>query len=378
MHAKTPILFVINSIAYGGAERALLNILSVRHRYPQYQIHLALLDNEEIVRPLPEDIIIHVLNGERGFGKSLLQLYQLHQQIKPKVCISFLVRANVCNAIINRFSPTSEAIICERMHLSSHLDGKYSGFKRKLYKQLPALTYRFASKALGVSTGVTEDLVGNFNVRREKAGTVFNPYDIDFIQQQAKRAAPENLPKEYVISAGRLSKGKNVFNLIDAFIASKETAPLVILGTGEQEEEIKAYIAGQQLQKRVILAGYSHNPFAIIRRAKYYVSFSLNEGFPNAMVEAMILKRPIIMSNCPSGPAEILAKNSRFTSAEFAPVKYGILVPMHSNEQMTAAINFMQNAQERKRYSDAAYQRSQDFALTKIASEYWQQIAQFT
>ena len=92
------ILFVINSIGYGGAERALVNLL----RYPpdsSTKIHLLLLDDEPLARELPEHITVHFRNSKKKLLASIINVLRVQQTVRPDVSVSFLVRANVSNIV---------------------------------------------------------------------------------------------------------------------------------------------------------------------------------------------------------------------------------------------------------------------------------------
>ncbi|RDV28169.1 glycosyltransferase [Alteromonas aestuariivivens] len=369
--ARPRVLFIINSIGYGGAERALVNILSEPHYAERYDIHVVLLDAEPRVRSLPAHVQVHELNSQRRLVRSILNLRHLVMRLQPQICVSFLVRANVCNVLLSKWCGSFPAIICERMHLDSHLDSQFEGTKRKAAKWLPRKLYHHAACVLGVSTGVTWDLVTNFNVPQAKARTIFNPYNFDFIKQQAALPCETNLPDRFIVSVGRLTKSKNFHCLIDAYLASEETAALVILGTGELENELKDYIGQLGVEHRIHMLGYASNPFAVVGRAEYFVSASRNEGFPNAMLEAMVLGRPILMSDCPSGPAEILQEDVSFKATRLTEGRYGLLVPMDDRRELTRGINLLQNLGVRQRYSRLAQQRSLDFELSRVAGQYW-------
>ena len=81
-----------------------------------------------------------------------------------------------------------------------------------------------------------------------------------------------SLPSSFIISVGRLTEAKNFKQLINAYLSSRETSPLCILGEGEQKEELSRFIADKGAEGRVLLLGYAKNPFSVIAKAKYYIS----------------------------------------------------------------------------------------------------------
>ena len=81
---------------------------------------------------------------------------------------------------------------------------------------------------------------------------------------------------------------------------------LRILGTGPLETDLQSYIARQGLEQHVTLAGFRANPLPYFRQADLFCLSSLYEGMPNALVEAMLCRVPVLATDCPSGPREIL------------------------------------------------------------------------
>tara|TARA_Y100000296_G_scaffold23456_1_gene27773 strand:+ start:1471 stop:2601 length:1131 start_codon:yes stop_codon:yes gene_type:complete len=369
---KRKIVFLINSIKFGGAERALANLLSKPEFFEELDVSILLLDDEPLEREMPPHIELVKLDSRGSLLKSVINLRDYIKRNSPDLVVSFLVRSNVANAFLRCFSNTPKAVLCERMHLSSHLDNQFSGIKRFLSSLPPKFAYRFADAVVGVSTGVTNNLVTNFSVPREKAFTIFNPYNIEEISIKAQAPSEINIPPEFIISTGRLTPAKNFKHLIEAYLASDELAPLCILGEGEQKQELLDFIQERDASGRVLLLGYAKNPFPVLAKAKYYISASTNEGFPNALVEAMAVGLPAIMTNCPSGPAEILEENEAFHSETKHLGKHGILVPLDKISELTGAINCLQNNKLKEVYSVKSLRRASNFHIDIIAHEYWQ------
>ncbi|WP_303911036.1 glycosyltransferase [Thalassolituus maritimus] len=367
------IVFLINSILYGGAERALCNILRSAEQYSDLIVEVVILDDLPFRRSLPEGVSYKVLNSRESLARSVFEWRRYASAARPDIVVSFLIRSNVCNALFSGVY-SYRSVICERMHMSSHLRLNHSGLKLYVASVIPKVVYPLADTVLGVSDGVTKDLVENFGVSLRRADTVYNPYPIEDIETSALELTNEGAPsKEYIVSVGRLSKSKNVKTLLDAFLLSGESADLVVLGEGECRSELESYIDAIGLSGRVHLLGNIANPFPIVKGAKYFVSASLNEGFPNAMVEAMCLGKPIVMSNCQSGPLEILNDNQDLEPSENGcwPVKFGVLCEPGSAEALSEGMNIMQDAEQRQFYGSVARVRAGDFSLEKVNSQYW-------
>ncbi|MEO7240637.1 MAG: glycosyltransferase [Sphingomicrobium sp.] len=368
---KKKIVFVINSLGYGGAERVLGNLLNAAgERRERVDLHLVLLDRVPRVRAMPDFVVEHVLDGRGSLGRSMIQLHRLLLHLEPDLVVSFLVRANVASALAGR-KLRCPIIVGERMHLSSHLAGRYRGLKLRLTRLLPRLAYRSASVVLGVSTGVTQDLVDKFAVPAARARTIFNPYDFTAIREAGAHPPEVELPRQFIVGVGRLERAKNFDLLIRAFAKARLPHSLVILGEGTERASLQRTVDELGIAHRVILPGYVMNPFAIVARADFYVSSSRNEGFPNAMVEAMALGIPVVATDCRSGPAEVLAGIAKLDCAGMTEVDHGILVAEDSEAAFTQALERMAEPGTRAHYSAQARERAAEFSIDRIAAEYW-------
>jgi len=372
------IVFVINSVGRGGAEPSLFRIIEhlIAQRYPA-EIHLVLLDRLEEARPTPKGVFKHVLNSEGSLIRSLRELNRILTQIKPQLVVSFLIRANICNALLSKFF-YHRTVICERMHLSSHLQINYFGARLLFSKLIVRISYPIADQVIGVSNGVTLDLIDSFGVKQENALTLVNSYDLDRIRMTSTEEPEIPLPRDFIISVGRLVRNKNYSQLITAFADQSCNEHLIILGEGEERAALQELIETLNLADRVTMAGHIKNPAPIVRRAKYFISSSLNEGFPNAMVEAMILGVPIVASNCPSGPAEILEDNAATQVRGAMKAKYGVLLETGSVTAIREGMAIMSDDDERLRYAAAATQRAMDFGGLKILEIYEQMFRKIT
>ena len=133
-HKKPVIVFIINSLGLGGAERALSNILQATPKREEFDIHVVLLDTEKENRVMPDFVTVHRLDSRRSLLRSIYLLSRTLAALKPNLCVSLLVRSNVANVIVNRLFNRRPAIICERMHLSSHLALQFNGLKLTISK----------------------------------------------------------------------------------------------------------------------------------------------------------------------------------------------------------------------------------------------------
>jgi len=132
-----------------------------------------------------------------------------------------------------------------------------------------------------------------------------------------------------ILGAGRLTPQKDFVTLIRAFarVRAQHPARLVILGDGKQRGEILGLAHRLGIAADLDLPGFVDNPFAWMSRSAVFVLSSVWEGFPGVLIEAMTCGCPVVSTDCPSGPVEIVDGG-----------RYGRLVPVGDDEAMAAAI----------------------------------------
>jgi N-acetylgalactosamine-N,N'-diacetylbacillosaminyl-diphospho-undecaprenol 4-alpha-N-acetylgalactosaminyltransferase len=365
------IVFIINSLTAGGAEGAVVNLLAYMKDYLSgFDTHLVLLDTEEERQVVPTWVHKHVLDAGHGLVSSAVRLTCLLRELAPAVTLSFLTRANCANVILAKYLGYP-CIISERIHTNSHFG---AGPMAAINKGIVRLTYRLADQVLAVSEGVKKDLIANFGISAEKVRVVHNPIDTDRIRNQGLETPDIILPRPYILGIGRLVPNKNFRLLIEAYRASGVSENLVILGEGCERAELEMLIARLGMEGRVLLAGYVHNPYPIIKRARLFVSSSNAEGFPNALIEAMALGCPVVATDCDTGPLDILAGPMNARCREVTLARYGILVPTNSTTCLANAIHMACRTDIGMMYSQRGKKRASAFGVHSSVEQYWSAI----
>jgi len=203
---------------------------------------------------------------------------------------------------------------------------------------LPAVcrAYSWADAIVAVSQGVAEDLSRCAGIARERIVTIYNPVVRAEILEKARAplAAPWFATGEppVVLGAGRLVPQKDFATLLRAFARVRATRParLVILGsakTAEARRTLEALAERLGVAEDVAFPGFVENPFAYMARASVFALSSAWEGLPAVLIQAMACGCPVVSTDCPSGPAEILEGGA-----------YGPLVPIGDDERLARAI----------------------------------------
>lgn len=194
-------------------------------------------------------------------------------------------------------------------------------------------SYRFADSIVGVSKGVAERLLSVPGVRPERVHVIYNPcWTPDIVTHAAEAADHPWLGESgppVILSAGRLEDQKDFATLIRAFARLRQgrEARLIILGEGSLRGALEAQARQLGIEDSISLPGFVRNPFSFMSRAAVFVLSSRYEGFGNVLVEAMACGTPVVSTDCPSGPSEILEDG-----------RFGPLVPAGDFAALAAAI----------------------------------------
>lgn len=193
--------------------------------------------------------------------------------------------------------------------------------------------YRRADLVVANSEGVAEDVARITGIDRRQIPVVRNPVVTPDLERLA--AAPVDHPwlqggcVPVLLGAGGLRRQKDFATLVRAFAEVRAVRPsrLVILGRGRLAESLRALARTLGVEQDLALPGFVENPYPWLRRASVFVLSSRWEGSPNVLTEALALGTPVVATDCPSGPREVLQGG-----------RVGALVPVADPPAMARAI----------------------------------------
>ena len=308
------ILIIVNSLAMGGAERISLEVAQLLYE-AGCEIDFVILESATKSYPTNQyKFNIHVLPRiPRPLGYIYpLKALQVKNYLKSEKKSFDLVISNLFMAdYVSKYLRLGNTYHCIHNSLSQSLklnDGEsinltwakryliYKFFARKVYQD---------SNIITVSQGVKDDFLKlGFQPRNIK--TIYNPMDCNRVNNLAMQKSDVN--GSYIIHVGRFDRQKRHDILIKAYAESKIQDMLVLVGDNDNQigKDARRLVSDLGLERRVIFYGLAPDPYPLIKNARALILTSDFEGLPTVMLEALALETPVISTDCPSGPKEIL------------------------------------------------------------------------
>ena len=324
----------MHTLYNGGVERVMFNLIQgFLDRGIRVDLVLDFLDYSPFESLLPVGARV-VRLGASSTLQRLPKLVGYLRREKPDAVLSATHFANetACVAKVLAGSKT-RLVLTEHTNLSADIVDSMGKIRPRLLPITTRWLYPLADEVIAVSDGVAEDMCRVSGLARERVTTVYNPIDFKNLAAMAKEPLDQPWFGEgeppVILAIGRLEVQKNFPNLLRAFalVKAKRAAKLIILGEGSLRNSLTALVKEMGLEGDVSLPGFVGNPAGYMAKAAVFAMSSSWEGMPVALIEALALGTPVVSTNCPSGPAEILDGG-----------KYGELVPMDDSEALAGAI----------------------------------------
>jgi len=361
-------LFVINSLEGGGAEKVFATLMSLieEDKCKKYNFDVVVLDELPEVYSLPESITIHRLGNGLGKIGQFIKFLMIVKKVKPTFVLSFLFRSNHFNAIASCIFKY-RCILSERSNTNGRINGRFKYLKKLLVRAI----FQKSDAIVCVSKGVSECLMTDYSICPSKIKLLNNPYNYNELIALSKVNNEEHSAKKYIVAVGRLVKTKGFDDLIIAFSKANISCDLKILGQGPELERLKEITADNGVCDRVEFCGFQKNPYPYISNSILFVLPSHLEGFPNALVEAMTLSKPVIASNCTDGPKEILGLESSLDTGVAKQAKFGLIYSPGDFKALASGLETYINSEELlKKYAKLSRKRSKDFSREKFYSQF--------
>ncbi len=328
---KHRLSFFVGSLGGGGAERTVTSLANGFHRRG-YLVDVLLFD---LQGPYLDDLDagVRVVNlRSRRAILSLWALVKYFRKVRPYGMLSAQSYLNVV-AIWARVLSRVPVRLLVREAVATSVDANSSNnLKSRLVPILIRWFYPLADLIITPSRGVAEDLVECIGITDAKIVVIPNPVDIRKLLSRSIES--ESHPwlsgqEPVVLGVGRLTPQKDFQSLIRAFskVRTRCRARLIICGEGEQRENLEKLAGELGVGDAVSFPGFVKNPFSYMRQSTVFVLSSRWEGLPNTLLEALAIGTPVVSTDCPSGPREILDGG-----------RFGKLVPVSDVDALADAI----------------------------------------
>jgi glycosyltransferase involved in cell wall biosynthesis len=327
-----PVAFFLPSLRGGGAERVTVNLVEgMLEQGGMVDVVLAAGEGPYLER-LPAGARVVDLKSSRIL-RSLVPLTRYLRREQPRALVSTMHHANLVALWAARLAGGSIPVVVtvhNTLSVSAHEPGRMN---RVFLPGLIRAFYPWAARIIAVSRGTADDLARTTGIPRERIEVIYNPVITPSMLDQARRPpdhpwyAPGQPP--VILGVGRLTWTKDFPTLIRAFaeVRRRRPARLIILGEGEERAALTALAEELNVADDVALPGFQDNAPAFMAGARLVVLSSLGEALPTVLIEALAAGTPVVSTDCPSGPREILRDG-----------RLGVLVPVGDVAAMAEAI----------------------------------------
>ncbi len=361
------ILFVLPTDTFGGAERVTLNVIK------GIQSFEPILLTQEQMNKFYSPLGIRIYN------------FEAYKCMMPDICLRTIISYSKAIHSVSRL--VQPAIIFGVMHFASlfvtlardlfflkipvvtSIHGTYSSHFKSInrspsFKEKVLIRYLLQrlENVIVPSEGIKSDIISHFGISDRKFKVLYNGFDLEWIRASGLSEISIIKDCKWIATASRLGPPKDFNTLLNAFriIRDQVKTKLLIIGGGPYEQKIREEVAELKLNEDVYMVGFQENPFKYIAKSDVFVLSSLSEGLPGAVIEAMALDVPVISTDCPSGPGEIIQNGHS-----------GILVPVGDYQALASAcLSVLSDRALRERLSAGAHERADFFSIQRMHREY--------
>lgn len=288
---------------------------------------------------------------------SIPKLVKHFNEAKPDVIMAYL--QGMTPLLARMFSTHKPKIILSIQGLPDFLVNgeiydKYPLYKKiesKIRNKLWKILYLKADFIITLTTK-TQNELSIFLNEKEKILFISNPVINDTVEHLSNEQIQDELflQKDFILGIGRYTKQKDFYTLIKAFKRVSLKYPninLVLLGEGEERENLQKLIYDLELTNNVFLYGFVNNPYKYLKQTKLFVLSSLWEDPGHVLMEAAYLKTPIVATNCPNDVDLFLSYG-----------KAGYLCQLSNEKDMAVKIIEAFSSSNKTEKIDLAYQNS--------------------
>lgn len=366
MIKKINLVFFCPNLGGGGAEMHLARLLSNLDQ-GKFELHLIVSRaGGSYLSLLPEQVQIHIIcdgkigSGILGMYKTIKPLSEKLTFLNPDIFVSVMDHSNMMAYYAHKKARSSAKLIfCVQTPILQSLKFNWKPFNQILSWMMPFI-YPRADKIISLSIGVKSDLISLSRKLKDNT-VVINNIGID----QFKKVEDDPVQKEGVKSiviCGRLIKLKGFDDALRCFKKVSEViaAELYVIGDGPEKQNLLELSEQLNIKDKVQWLGFVSHPEVIMSHADAFLLCSHYEGFGNVIIEAMSVGLPVVSTDCPYGPGEIIDDNIS-----------GVLVPVGDFQRMAKeVVKILSDRKLSEKLIQNAYERVGDFSKERITQQY--------
>lgn len=371
-YKRVRILFLIESLTFGGAEKV-LTVLLKYFDYEKFEVTVcSIVDGgeycDEVKKYASHYVSITSYNGS--------MLSRLWNRIKYKLIYSYLplkwvyrwfiphehdIEIAFCEGFVTKLLTYADSRSNKIAWIHTDLKNNTWPIDLGIFKDVAEErnAYSVYDKVVCVSQTVQSSFCNLFGLEK-LVTTIYNPIDVDDIQYKAGHQFERKNNVIRLVSIGRLVHQKGydrLLKVVKRLYDNGYPVFLQILGDGMDRKILEEYVEDYAMNSYVLLPGYSVNPYQQLIEADLFICSSRAEGFSLVIAEAMVLGIPVVSTYC-SGPNELLQDG-----------KYGMLVENSEEGLFRGIEDALTNMDRMKDYAKAAQIRIQDYAPQTIIKE---------
>lgn len=360
MQSKKRIALFMGTLGGGGAERVMLTLAEALAKQGLDVDMVVTRAHGPFRGSVPTNVRLVDLRARRIVA-SIPALVRYMRRTRPEVMLSALSDTNCVAVWARALARVQLRLLLVEHTVLSIASAHFPSLRGRLMPYFMRLSYPYADRVIAVSCGVADDLAKTIQIPRSKIEVIYNPIVTAAMLEKSRETVQHPWlatgGPPVVLGVGRLTEQKDFSTLIRAFahVRRERIAKLIILGEGEEKLALAALIANLGLSADVSLPGFVANPYAYMRRASVFILSSRWEGLPTVLVEAMACGIPVVATDCPAGPSEILEDG-----------KWGSLVSVGDPEALANAIV---ETLDRKAHPDVR-KRAQAFSSETVVRQY--------
>ena len=267
-----------------------------------------------------------------GFIKVLRALRHYYQCDQPRILLAQLEKPSLVAIFAALLCGYHAVVPCVHIDLLSYTRHAHR-LRRMLLLGLVFLLYRLVPRIIAVSQGTADGVQRLMGAGCPPLAVIYNGFNLQALADEARQSVAvawfQNKSVPVIITSGRLVSQKAHDVLVQAFarVVAQQPARLIILGEGAERSALAAQIKQLGLMESVAMPGFVTNPAAWVAKSDVFVLASRNEGLSNVLIEAMAVGTPVVSTDCPSGPREVLGDG-----------RFGRLVKVDDAEALSGAI----------------------------------------